>query len=81
MIDRQLKGKNAKYVPEIRTFALTLHYYSARAYSYVRKYFKNLLPHSRTIQKWYAVVNGEPGFTKEAFDAIKERVQRNICCC
>lgn len=58
------------YSPELRTFALTLHYYSPRAYDYVRKTFNSSLPHRRTISKWYQHVNGEPGFTTEAFSAI-----------
>lgn len=40
---------------------------------YVRKEFNNLLPHPETIRKWYKVVDGEPGFTQEAFDAIFEK--------
>jgi hypothetical protein len=38
---------------------------------------KNLLPHPRTIQKWYSVVDGEPGFTREAFQAIKFRTSNS----
>lgn len=73
-MDRQLVAKNRKYSEEIRAFALTLHFYSAHAYDYVRKKFNNLLPHPQTIRQWYKVVNGEPGFTREAFEAIKAKV-------
>jgi len=31
--------------------------------------FFNLLPHPRTMRKWYFVIDGKPEFTKEAFDA------------
>lgn len=47
------KGKplTCKYSPALRTFALTLHYYSPRAYSYVRDTFDSCLPHSKTLCK------------------------------
>ncbi|XP_008183700.1 uncharacterized protein LOC103309607 [Acyrthosiphon pisum] len=54
-----LNGKKRKFCPELRKFAVTLQYYSPRAYTYVRKTFKNLLPHPRTLRKWYTVVNGK----------------------
>lgn len=76
-MNREFKSKNAKYSPAIRSFALTLQFYSSKAYSYVRKIFKNLLPHPATLKKWYSVVEGEPGFTKETFNIISLRVKQN----
>ncbi|KAJ3631659.1 hypothetical protein MTP99_012775 [Tenebrio molitor] len=35
------------------------------------------LPHPSTIQKWYLTVNAGPGFTQEAFDALKNKADRN----
>lgn len=67
-----LKGPSTqKYSPVLRTFALTLSFYSPRAYNFVRKTFNNSLPHINTICKWYQSVDGSPGFTKEAFCALK----------
>lgn len=40
------------YPSELKTFALTLNFYSPKAYSYVRMTFPNMLPHPRTLQKW-----------------------------
>lgn len=40
---------NGEYIPEIRSFAMTLHFYSGKAYDYVRKKFNNQLPHSSTV--------------------------------
>lgn len=74
MLNRSFKSNNAKYSPAIRSFALTLQFYSAKAYNYVRKTFKNLLPNPATIKKWFSVVGGEPGFTFEAFEAIRKKV-------
>jgi len=85
-LNKELKSRNAKYSPAMLSFALTLQFYSAKAYMFVRKTFKNLLPHPITLKSWYLVVNGEPGFTKEAFEAIQSRVSQssqpvvcNIC--
>lgn len=72
-MDRQLLVSNRKFSPEIRAFALTLHFYSGSAYNYVRQQFNNLLPHPATIRKWYTVVDGTPGFTAQSFKAIQER--------
>lgn len=75
-IFKRRKGARKKYSAELRTFALTLNFYSPKAYKYVRKIFKNFLPDSSTIRKWYSVLNGRPGFTKEVFEALKCKVHK-----
>lgn len=67
-----------KYSSTLRTFALTLHYYSPKAYDYVRSTFNTSLPHPRTLKKWYAKIGGEPGFTKESFAALKSKANSSI---
>jgi hypothetical protein len=62
------------YSAELRSFALTLHFYSPRAYEYVRKVFDTCLPHPKTIQKWYRCIDGKPGFSEDAFRALQARV-------
>lgn len=59
------------YSEEVRSFCLTLHYYSPRAYDYVRTKFQNHLPARCTMRSWYASINSAPGFTSEAFEALK----------
>lgn len=54
---------------------LTLHYYSLRAYDYVQAKFINALPNQCTLREWYKAVNGDPGFTSELFEFIKNIVQ------
>lgn len=63
--------KEKKYSTRIRTFALTLHFYSPRGYRYVRSVFQNNLPSISTIRKWYSTVNGKPGYSREAFTALR----------
>lgn len=73
---RQLKLCTGKSIsPELRKFALTLHYYSPSAYLYLRKIFSKALPHISTIRKWYTTINGLPGLTMESFRAISNKVQ------
>ena len=66
---------NNQYTPEVRSFALTLHFYSPRAYRYVRDKFKNKLPAPRTIRKWCESVNGDPGITKEALTVLSVKIK------
>jgi hypothetical protein len=67
------KPMPASYSPELRSFALTLHFYSPHAYRYVRRVFNTCLPHPRTIEKWYTSVDGQPGFTDHALRALQAR--------
>ncbi|RVE41326.1 hypothetical protein evm_014021 [Chilo suppressalis] len=62
-----------KYTPALRKFALTLHYYSPAAYKYVRSVYNNVLPHTRTLCRWYGTIDAEPGFTNEAFEVLKKK--------
>ncbi|KAL1480477.1 hypothetical protein MTO96_050994 [Rhipicephalus appendiculatus] len=67
------KLSREKYSPALRMFALTLQFYSTKAYNYVRETFECALPHPSTITKWYSSINGEPGFTGEAMNAIRAK--------
>lgn len=66
-----------KYDESIRTFALTLHSFSPRAYNYVREKFNSNLPATCTIKKWYAnsSANGEPGISKESLETLTKLVE------
>jgi len=59
-----------KYSLAIRQFALSLHFFSPKAYQYVRKQFITVLPHTRTLRKWYSHVDANPGFTNEALKSL-----------
>uniref|UniRef100_A0A2A4JJZ8 THAP-type domain-containing protein n=1 Tax=Heliothis virescens TaxID=7102 RepID=A0A2A4JJZ8_HELVI len=64
-----------QYSEEVRKFALTLNFLSPRAYDFVRSEYDCCLPHRRTLSKWYQSVEVEPGFCKEAFDALKAKAE------
>jgi hypothetical protein len=54
------KSKSARYRDTIKQFAVTLHFYSPKAYRFVRKSLH--LPCSATIRAWAASIKCEPGF-------------------
>ncbi|KAJ0172542.1 hypothetical protein K1T71_011681 [Dendrolimus kikuchii] len=60
-----------KFTPAIKKFALTLNYYSPAGYKYVRRQLLSSLPHPSTLSKWYQSIDEKPGFTEEAFAALK----------
>lgn len=67
-------GKGVKYPPTLRSFALTLQFYSTKAYDFVRKTFNLALPHAAQIRKWYSKIPADPGFTEPAFQALSAKV-------
>lgn len=70
MLDCLTFGKDHKtYAEEVRAFCLT--YHSPRAYNCIRTKLSNHLPAICTMRKWYASINAAPGFTTEAFEALK----------
>lgn len=73
LLELQAIGKVSQYSQQMRKFALTLHFYSAKAYSYLRKFVK--LPHPRTLRQWAMSVGGHPGFTEESFAKIASEVE------
>lgn len=75
-----LKKPSSKtpFPPSLRSFATTLHFYSAKAYEYVRKTFIKTLPHRTTISKWYRKINVTPGINKVSLEVIKRKVAEMI---
>lgn len=69
-------GSSSKqYSPDIRLFCLTHHYYSPKAYQYLRETFDNNIPAPRTLRCWNSSIDGSPGFTDSAFDALEQMVK------
>lgn len=69
----QFGRRTKKYSSNVRLFCFTVHFYSTRAYEYIRKTFNLNLPSIRTIQRWYTSIDGSPGFTSDIFDALRQR--------
>ena len=77
MMKRLLKNKDGKtsreeYNKVLKSFALTLQFYSSKAYNYVRETFELALPHESTIRKWYSSIDVEPGFSEIVFQALEK---------
>ena len=77
LFKNELKNSNKKrsqsrYSQEMKKFALTLNFYSPRAYSFVRGALN--LPHSATLRKWLSSANCEVGFLTEVFGFLKLQV-------
>ena len=60
------------YPIELKTFAITVHYLSHRAYRFIRKKLCDALPSFTTITKWYQGLDGSPGLSSKALAALKE---------
>lgn len=57
---------------------MALHFYSPRAYEFLRDKFNKNIPHPGTMRAWYANcnVNWQPGVTSQCLDMITERVDQ-----
>ena len=75
LLKQKKTGKGLKYTPELKSFALTLQFYSTKAYKFVRKMFNLSLPHPDVVSNWYSKIPAEPGFTEPAFKALSLKVE------
>jgi hypothetical protein len=77
LANSQKKSKKfkRKYSKELKSFAITLQFYSGKAYNYVRKTFDLCLPHENVVRKWYTTVGAEAGFTRDAFETLAKKVE------
>ncbi len=87
LFQNALKNKNVqpngrRYADQIKEFAVTLHFYSPKAYNFLRTIIP--LPQPSLIKIWASSVDCEPGFITEAFDILKQEVQdhpeKKDCC-
>ena len=70
------KMSKRKYPAALHSFAITLHFYSPRAYNYVREKMNMALPAPSVLRSWYNSIDGEPGFTSESFMSLKYKVEK-----
>lgn len=71
IFNRYKKGGRKCYSPSLRAFALTLNFYSPKAYNFVREQFGLSIPHAATLRSWYHEIKVEEGFTEQSFTALK----------
>jgi hypothetical protein len=64
------KGKTGiRYSEEMKKFAVTLHFYSPRAYDFIRDYLT--LPHPTSLTSWMRSANCEPGFQLDVLEQLR----------
>jgi len=63
-------------------FAITLQFYSTKAYEFVQKTFLKFLPRV-SMRKWFSNADGKPGFSEMALKLLRNKVEdeskRSIC--
>ena len=70
------RTSNRRYSDDVMQFAHTLHFLSPKAYRFVRKTM--YLPCESTLRSRQSV-RGEPGWTAETFDALKQDAEKTDC--
>lgn len=60
------------YSDEVKKFALTLLFYSPRAYKFIRK--RCILPHPSRLHKYLSSKKYEPGVLTEVLDFLKDKI-------
>lgn len=74
-INTDKSNKGIRYSAEMKQFALSLYYYSAKAYVFLRNHIA--LPHPATLRKMLATNECNVGFMSEALEFIKCAVEND----
>ena len=69
------KQAESRYSEEIKEFAISLYFYSPRAYKFARKSLN--LPHPSTLRAWSSNIECDPGFLKNSLLYIEGQVNEN----
>lgn len=64
-----------QYPPVIRSFCMSLHFHSPRAYVFLREKFNKNLPHIETLRSWYrnSNIDGEPGINSHSIRILNDK--------
>lgn len=77
ILDKLLKDERLgvpEYSEDVKQFAVTLNFYSSKAYDYLRSLVR--LPDPGALHRWVTAVDGKPGFMEESFDILKKEVAK-----
>lgn len=61
LINRHSIFKTANYSDVLKEFSLNMHFYSAKAYDFLRRSVGNHLPHPRMFHSWTKFIETSPG--------------------
>ena len=73
--NKDRKSKGHRHSDEVKRFALTLNFYSPKAYEYVRSVFKTL-PHPSSMANWTSSIKCDPGFFEDVFREIRSKTEK-----
>ena len=73
--NKNRSAKGYRHNDEVKRFAMTLNFYSPKAYDYVRSVFKTL-PHPSSMANWTSSIKCDPGFFEDVFREIKSKTER-----
>ena len=70
------------YSEDLKSFAVTLHFYSSQAFNFLRRTLH--LPHPDTIRRWASSCGVEPGFLKDVVHSLQlqlanEPAMQDVC--
>ncbi len=69
------KSSATRYDEKIKQFSISLHFYSPKAYQFVRKAFH--LPSPSTIRAWATSVECEPGFLSQVITHLQNNLKED----
>ncbi len=78
MVMKSQKGKRKRYSKDLKSFALTLQFYSSKAYNFVRDTFDQCLPHENVVRRWYSKVDADTGFSVDALKTLDQKVKEEM---
>lgn len=72
------RKSNEPFSEAVRTFCMSIHYYSPRTYIYIREKFNNRLPHPNTMRQWLnnSNIDATPGVLHCALDVVQNRARK-----
>ena len=69
----EANSTGSRYSEQIKQFAISLHFYSAKAYNFVRKSLH--FPHPSTIRSWASSIECEPGFLSNVIEHLQNTLE------
>jgi hypothetical protein len=75
LFSNELANQEVSLNSKVKEFALTLHYYSPKAYAFMRS--ELCLPHPDTIRSWCSSIKCSPGFLMDVMKSIGQNAQGN----
>lgn len=75
-MNKKKSDKGMRFSDDLKSFALTLYFYSARAYCYLRNFVS--IPHPSTLRRLLASHNCNVGFISEVLIYLKDAAKENV---